>query len=186
MAKYKKKKWFEINAPDSFKKNKIGETRAVKPDDAIGRTITLSLSEITGKHSKQKMNVVFQVNGVKEGEKLTTKIKGCELERSYIKRNTKRMKALVEAVTKFETKDGVKLKTKLLSFGRKGMTEKQEKEMRKKMVQKFRKKAKKMTKKEVFQEIIFGKIAAKIFNSVKKIYPISRTEITKTVEIDEE
>lgn len=185
MAKYEEKQWFKINAPESFEGKEIGETKAVSAEDAIGRTVKLSLPEITGEHSKQKMNVVFKIDGKEEDKKLTTKIVSCELEKRYIKRNLRRMKSLVEAITELDTKDDYKVKVKLLSFGKKPMTEKQEKEMREKMVRRLKKKAKKMDKTELFQQIIFGKLAAQIFKEVKGIYPIKRTEIAKTEVLEE-
>ena len=46
--KKKQKIWYSLIAPSMFGKKKIGETPADDPEKVLGRTVEVSLQELTG------------------------------------------------------------------------------------------------------------------------------------------
>lgn len=46
--KWKSKVWYPVIAPDMFNRVQIGETLADEPEKLIGRTIEVTLQDLTG------------------------------------------------------------------------------------------------------------------------------------------
>ena len=176
---WKTKKWYKIIAPPSFNEKELGETPSAEPKKLVGRTIKVTLGELTEKRSQQYVGLTFQVHKV-TGEHAYTTIIGHELQRGYIGRQARRMKSLVKAIFNVTTKDKQEVEVQVLCLARGGMDETQEKAVRKKIEEVVTAEAKKKAFEEFFQEVVFGKTSAEVFAKVKKIFPITRTEITKS------
>lgn len=176
---WKTKKWHTLLAPSCFDEKELGETLTSEKGSLVGRTIKISLGEITEKRSQQHIGLIFKVYKV-EGEKAYTEIKGHEIQRGYIGRLSKRMKSVVRAIFDVKTKDGKILQVQTLCLARVGMNKNQEKAVRKEMEDIVKNKANKSTLDKFFQEIVFGKLSSEIFSRVKKIFPVMRVEVTKT------
>mgnify|MGYP000610232714 CR=1 FL=1 len=176
---WKTKKWYTIVAPPSFNEKELGETPASNPERLIGRSINVTLAELTEKRAQQYVGLKFKITEVK-GEKALTSIQGHELQRGYVGRQTRRMKTLITVIFKIVTKDGKKLQVQVIAFGKERSDKAQEKNIRKMIIEAVEKKAKKTTFEKLFQEIVFGKLSAELFAEVKKVFPLTRVEVTKT------
>lgn len=177
---WKTKKWYKIVAPPSFNEKELGETPSSEPKSLVGRTIKVTLGELTEKRAQQYVGLTFKVDKI-SGEHAQTTIVGHELQRGYIGRQARRMKSVVKAIFEVKTKDKKEVEIQVLCLARAGMDAKQEKGVREKMVQLVTADAKKKSFEKLFQEIVFGKLSAELFAEVKKIFPVTRTEITKSV-----
>ncbi len=175
---WKTKKWFIIAAPKAFEGKELGQTIATKPEELIGRAVKSTLRQITGNISHQHVQLRFKVMDVK-GQTVNTEVIGNEIQRGYIGRQTRRMKSLVPAIFRVQTKDKKKLQITALAFGRHSMRIGQKKDMRKKMVELITDIAKENSYHKFVQEAVYAKVSATIIKDLKKIYPIQRVELIK-------
>ncbi len=177
--KWKKKKWFKIIAPKEFGEKKIGETPAEKPKTIIGRSINVSLGDLTGQRSQRHIVITFDVVDV-QGDKALTRFFAHEINQSYMDRLIRRRMSKIEIVPTVTTKDNQKVKVKAVVITSKKANQKQETAIRHIVVEKIEKSAEKKDFNEFCQELVFGVIALKIFKDTKAVVPIKRTEIVKS------
>lgn len=176
---WKTKKWYKIVAPPSFNEKELGETPTSDTDKLVGRTIRTTLGELTEKRSQQYVGLTFQVHKI-TGEHAYTTIIGHELQRGYIGRQARRMKSVIKAIFDVTTKDKRQVEVQVLCLARGAMNKNQEKAVREKMIEVVKAEAKKAPFEKFFQEAVFGKLSTEIFTKVKKLFPITRIEITKS------
>jgi len=84
-----KKKWYQIVAPKMFDEKPLAETLAAEPEQLIGRTIEVSLMNLTKDYSRFYMKMLFQVERV-EGDIAYTKFVGHDVMRDRIYRMVQR------------------------------------------------------------------------------------------------
>ncbi|MCD6414757.1 MAG: 30S ribosomal protein S3ae [Candidatus Diapherotrites archaeon] len=176
---WKAKKWYSIVAPGCFNEKELGETPVAEAESLVGRTIKMSLGEITEKRSQYQTSLIFQVYKV-EGNKAYTEIRGHEIKRGYIGRLSKRMRSVVRTIFNVETKDKKIVQMQTICLAKVKMDREQKKAIRETVIEVATKEAKKTNLDKFFQEVVFGKISTEIFAKVKKIFPVIRMEITKT------
>lgn len=175
---WKTKRWYTIRAPKAFEEKELGKAISSDPKLLIGRSIKTTLRDITGNIPHQNITIKLKVTDVK-GESLTTKLAGFEFNRGYIQRQTRRMHSIITTITDATTKDGYKIRVKALSFGHGKMHVAQEKEVRRITTNRVKTFCEATPFEKIFLESIYGKLAAEIFKLVKKIYPLTKTEIIK-------
>lgn len=175
---WKAKRWYKIKAPKGFEEKEIGGAVSSDPKLLLGRVIKTTLREITGNIPHQNIQLKFKVVDVK-GESLETKAVGFELSRSYVGRQTRRMHTLITAISDVSTKDGYRLRVKVVSFGHGNTRLVQKKEIRRIMAELVESIAAKSTFEKFLQDMIYGKVGSELFKPVKKIYPVSKTEVIK-------
>lgn len=64
VQKVKKKKWFEIVAPEYLKSTPVGESLAELPEKLIGKTVIATAADILG-NAKRYINIKLKVNEIK-------------------------------------------------------------------------------------------------------------------------
>ncbi len=175
---WKAKRWYKVKAPKGFEGKEIGEALSSDPALLIGRIVKTTLREITGNIPHQNIQLKFKITNVK-GETAETAPVGFELSRGYVGRQTRRMRTLITAIADATTKDGYKVRLKATSFGHGKTRLMQQKEIRKIMGEMAMSLASKKPFEKLLQDIIYGKVGPEIFKPVKKIYPVSKTEIVK-------
>ena len=181
--KWKRKKWFKIFAPKDFDKKEIGETPAEKEKHVLGRTILVNLGILTGERQKRHITLTFKINDLK-GQQAFTEIVKHEISGSYLNRMVRRKMSKIEAVQTVTTKDGKKIKVKTIALSQKKLNRKQETVIRKEIIARIDKSAKKRDFAPLFQLIVFGVLASKIFKELKTIAPLKRVEIVKSAVLE--
>ena len=63
---WKEKSWYTIKTPVAFGDKEIGTTPARDPELVYGRTVEVTMRELTGDFSKQYIKLQFEVNDVNE------------------------------------------------------------------------------------------------------------------------
>jgi len=178
MDKWKKKKWFEILAPKSFEERKIGETPAEKNSMLVGRTIRVSLDTLTGQRKQRSIKIKFRISSVQE-TKAFTETCGHEIDRSYIRRLSRRRQSKINTVVGVETKDRKNVAVTAMVLAVKTEREK-ERKIRKLMEKIIAEDADKKEFEQLMQEFLFGVTAMKILKQAREIARIKRVEIIKT------
>ncbi len=183
LDKWKRKKWFKIFAPKEFDKREVGETPADKEKNVLGRTIKTNLVELTGERQKRHVILTFKVNDVK-GQQAFTKIVRHEISPIYINRMVRRRMSKIEAVQVVTTKDNKKLKIKTIALSQKKLERRQETAIRKEIIQSIEKSCNRKEFSPLIQLIVFGVLASKLFKELKKIAPLRRVEIVKSIVLE--
>ena len=62
--KWKAKEWYKIHAPRMFNEAEIGETPSADPEFVLGRTVEVTVQDLTGDFSKMHIKLKFKVVSV--------------------------------------------------------------------------------------------------------------------------
>jgi len=176
--KWSLKKWYEVYSPATFGLRKIAEIPSDSDEKVLGRTIEISLYEITQDYSQLPIKLKFQITRVKDN-KAYTQFKGYMLTRDYVKSLVRRGSTKIEGIFNIYTKDNIPLRVTAMTIATHRIKTSQEKEIRKIMKKVVEGKASQLNFDEFIQEAVLGKIASEIYNACRKIYPLRKAEIVK-------
>lgn len=174
-----KKQWYEIVAPKMFGSKVIGETLAVEPKSLVGRVLEVSLLDVIRDYSKFYIKLRFQIERV-DGQKALTKFIGHDIMAERVSRMVQRHGRRVDVIEDVTTKDGVRLRVKvvfvLLRHVGTSMKDATRKAAREKLVEI----AKSTEFETLVNMIIRGELAQEIRKAATKVYPVASIEIRKT------
>ena len=182
-VRVKKKKWYPIFAPKQFQESLLGETYVSETTDIDGKFITANLSTIMKKMRKQNVNIHFKVTSVKDGKGYASII-GYSLINAAVKRLVRRGRDKIadSFIAKTKDKKVMRLKPLIISMnkGTKSVQSALRLEARK-IIREF---VFTKTVDEVFAEIIEGRLAKQIKESIGKIAPVKTVEF-RIVKLEE-
>jgi small subunit ribosomal protein S3Ae len=176
---WKSKNWYSIIAPEILGKATLGETVADEAEKLIGRTVEITLGELTNDFSKQNIKLELKIDKV-AGDLAYTKFLGHQLTQDYQRSLVKRQTSCIDTNIEVETKDGYKVRVKPSCYTIKRAKANQVKAIRQIMNNVIINRAKELDLNQFIQEIVMGKLSANIYRDVKSIYPLRRVEIKKT------
>ena len=127
--KWKAKEWYKIHAPRMFNEAEIGETPSADPEYVIGRTVEVTVQDLTGDFSKMHIKLRFKVSSV-DGHDAKTEFIGHDLTSDYVRRLTRRKKTKTDHVVDIVTKDGFSYRIKTMAIADKRIQSSQEDAMR--------------------------------------------------------
>ncbi len=182
---WKQKKWYTIISPQVFGEKEITETAAFEDDMLLGRRLQVLGIELTGNPNHMQYLVTLRIDKV-VGNKAYTDFEGLELERSFIKRYTRRHTSKVESVFDAETKDGKLLHIKLTVWTAVKVSGNTATDMRKIGEEMMRAYVVERTKDEALMGFLEGDISKLIAARLKKLAPIRRVEVSKSYVVMEE
>ena len=174
-----KKQWYEIIAPKMFGEKPVGETPAANPKQIIGRTVKVSLMDMSRDFSKFYLKMLFRIVSV-EGSKAYTKFVGHDIMRERVYRMVQRRLRRVDCVQDAETKDGhtLRVKTVFVLMKRAGTSLKDA--ARKKCREVVEQSLKENSLEDAVKLIISGELQNKIKKECYKIFPVGNVEIRKS------
>jgi len=182
MAERKKRKqkiWYSLIAPSMFGKVKIAETPADDPEKVMGRTVEVSLQELTGDFAKAHIKLIFKVVDVKGLEAHTAFI-GHTTTTDYVKRMARRHKSKIDGVFDVTTKDGKRIRVKPSAYTSKRIQTSQKRAIRAVMKQVIETLAQNNTLDEFVRAMLDGEIGRQTYKLSKTIYPLKRVEVHKS------
>ncbi len=175
---WKKKKWYVITADPIFDGKEIAKTIAIENKSLTGRTIKKTLDSLTGNIRDSAYVITFKVDKV-TGGKAETSISDMETKPGHLKRMIRRMKSKIEDIIYVTTKDGHKIKLKLLFITGAKYSTQTRTEARNIMRTIFLEELKEKVLKEAWSEIIFQKISEKAKKKLAKLGFINKIIISK-------
>jgi len=175
---WKTKKWYNIIAPKMFDEARIGETLANSPDSLIGRTVDVSMKDITGNFTKQHIRLKLGIVDVR-GNNAYTIFKGQRLSREYLRSQIRRKSTKVEGIADAVTKDNHKVRVKIIALGFGRAQTSQETRIREILVNMIKDSARERTLDQFILDSVSGKIPSGIYKATNKIYSLKRVEIRK-------
>lgn len=123
--------------------------------------------------------VHFRVKDVK-GTEANTIFIGHEITPSFIKTFARRGKTLIHQVIDEKTKDGETLRVKIIAVTGARVSQNTKRNLRKAIEEESRKAVTEGNFNEVIQDILYGRMAGKLYNRLKQITKMKRVEIRKT------
>ncbi|NPA38266.1 MAG: 30S ribosomal protein S3ae [Candidatus Nanohaloarchaeota archaeon] len=175
-----KKQWFKVMAPDIFDKDKeLVETPAFKSDQLMGRIVELPMTELTKSFKHYKYKVFLKIVDVK-GEKANTVYWGHELLRDVISRMVRKRTSRIDLIEDVTTKDGVKVRVKLLLITRGRIQTTLKSRIRKEMKAYLEEQISKMTLKEFLDSFLSETFQRGLAERVKSLHPTAYVDVRKT------
>jgi small subunit ribosomal protein S3Ae len=177
--KWKKKQWYEIFAPEEFKRISVGETVATKPEQLNGRTIKVSMRKINNQIKKAFTEIKLKINEIK-GNKAYTETIGHEIPESFLKKFIRRRSSKIQIVIDTSTKNKQKVRIKAMILTRRKSSAEQKTAVYKIMNDEIRLYCIKRNSNELVSDLIMGDLEQKITQKANKITPVKKTEIIKS------
>ena len=184
--KWKAKEWYKVHAPRMFNETEIGETPSADPEYVIGRTVEVTVQDLTGDFSKMHIKLKFKVTSV-DGHDAKTAFIGHDLTSDYVRRLTRRRKTKTDHVVDVVTKDGFTYRLKTMSIAVKTMSiadrriqSSQEDAMRRVIGETLVAIGQERTLSEIVKDIVSGDLAKELARACRIIIPIKRIEIRKS------
>ncbi|MDD7424789.1 MAG: 30S ribosomal protein S3ae, partial [Candidatus Methanomethylophilaceae archaeon] len=173
------KEWYKIHAPRMFNEAEIGETPSADPEFILGRTVEVTVQELTGDYSKMNIKLKFKVTDV-DGFDAKTVFMGHELTSEYVRRLTRRKKTKTDHVVDITTKDGFVLRVKPMSIADRRIQSSQEDAMRRILAETLVQMGKESNLSDLVKAIISGDMSKDLAKACRVVIPIKRIEIRKT------
>lgn len=178
--KWKAKTWFQVLAPAIFENKEIAEIVANEDKSLVGRIVKVSLMDAAGTGSQNAMFTLlkFRVTDVK-GHNANTKLIGYEIMPTYLKTLVRRNKSLIHASVPVKTKEDQTVYVKVIAVTGSKVSQNTKKNLRNSLVDEVKKGTDGMTYDQLIQEVIYGRLTAKLFARLKTITPMKRVEVRK-------
>ncbi len=171
---WKRKGTYEILAPGNFEHRELGITMANAPNDLIGRTAGVSLSDLTQDKSKQHLKLVFEIVNV-NGEKANTKFKKFDVNRGYLRSKIRKGSSKIDYITDLNV-DSAKIRIKIMVISTNIIKTGRKKEITQ-MISTVLTRYENTNFDQFIQLALFGKLGGEIYRKIKRICPIRRVEI---------
>jgi small subunit ribosomal protein S3Ae len=178
-----RKQWYEIISPKFLSEKKIGETLSTDPKYLIGRTISISMADLTGDFSKFYLKLNFRIESV--DDKARAKFIGHECMQERIYRMVHRYMRRVDCIHDVTTKDNqrVRVKTIFILVKRVNTSIKDSaRNITKKILEET---AKEKNFEDFVGVMISGELQNSIRKQISKIYPVGNIEIRKSELLEE-
>ena len=163
-----------IQAPEKFDFKELGTTVAADPKFLVGRTIGISLADLTGDRAKQHLMLSFEIVEV-AGDKASTKFKKFTLHSGYLKSKLRKGMDKIDYQTALSLPDS-KVRIKLAILTPQKVAAPKRKDITS-SIARVLSKYREARVDELVQQVLFGKIGTDIYRKIKKICPISRVEV---------
>ena len=177
--KWKAKEWYKIHAPRMFNEAEIGETPSADPEFVLGRTVEVTVQDLTGDFSKMHIKLRFKVVSV-DGSDAKTAFIGHDLTSDYVRRLTRRRKTKTDHVVDIVTKDGFTYRIKTMSIAERRIQSSQEDGMRRIIGETLVQIGQEKTLSEIVKDIVSGDLAKNLARACRVVIPIKRVEIRKS------
>jgi len=179
--KKKVKDWYTVLAPQAFDSKELGEVVTSDEAKLANRIIPTSLMDITGKMSQANMYTTlnFRIKDIK-GKTAYTELIGHRLSPGYIRTLVRRRRTVLHTVKDIPTTDERTVRVKLISVTKDRISETMKKNLREVINEELQEASGKYGYYELMNEVIYGKLASKVFNRLRQITPMNRVEFRKT------
>ena len=172
------KRWYTLIAPEQFDREELGETVADEPEKVYGRTIEVTLGELTDDAGANNIKLTFKVNDVASDSAYTEFIKH-ELTRDYLRSLVRRGASKIGATITVLTTDDYRVRLQPVAFTTKKADRSQEQAIRRIMIDLVEEAAAERTYEGLVDSVVEGRLSSAIYGEAKEIYPLRRVEVQK-------
>ncbi|WP_129115073.1 30S ribosomal protein S3ae [Halegenticoccus tardaugens] len=172
------KRWYAVLAPEQFDRAELGQTVADEPEKVQGRTIEVTLGELTNDAGANNTKLTFKVTDVGSDAAYTEFVKH-ELTRDYLRSLVRRGASKVEANITVLTTDDYRVQIQPVAFTTKKADRSQEQAIRRVMIDLVEDAADDRTFEQLVDSVVNGRLSSAIYGEAKSIYPLRRVEVQK-------
>ncbi|MFT4312118.1 MAG: hypothetical protein ACMXYF_02715 [Candidatus Woesearchaeota archaeon] len=173
---WKKKKWYELIAPELFARQSIGFSLLADPKSLLGKSVKVNLMNLTKNIKKQHINVTFKVTDIIENKGQTTPVL-YEIVPSSIKRLVRSGRDRIDDSFLVKTQDEQYVRIKPLLITRSHEPAALISEARRIAVTTLRESAKEITYEQLFKQIVEGTMQKQLKDAVQKKVFLRTAEI---------
>jgi small subunit ribosomal protein S3Ae len=177
--------WVPVYAPEAFGKVEVAEIATRDIEKINGRTVEISLYDITKEIEHQFIKLKLRITKVENNKAYTTFIMH-DMTRDYIRSIVRRGTSRVDLITDMQTKDGWTIRIYIIAITIRRISASMKSRIRKAALQALSDRVPQLTLDELVREMTLGKLASLVAEKVKKIYPCKKVEIRKSKVIKKE
>lgn len=177
---WSKKSWYFIEAPKVYGGGVIAEMPALKTANLGGRTLKVSLNDLTKNYKHFQTNVRLKIVSM-DGKNAQTEYAGQEMMKDALARMIRRWSSRVDTVQDIQL-SGKKMRLKMVAITKKKANTSARESVRKVIVEAANKMLSGRTLDEAVTDINTDKLARVVFDAANKIFPV-RTVETRKVEV---
>ncbi len=174
VGSWKNKSTYEIIAPENFDSVSLGTTVASNPDLLKGRSVDISLKNLTGDRGKQYLKLVFGIDKIEHG-KAYTRFRRFKVNPSYLKSRVRKGGSKI-SYTGVVGMGGDKVKIDIMTVTNGHIQSSQKRDVIV-GISSILESHMKDTLNEFIQMALFGKLGTEIYHGIKNICPMKRVEI---------
>lgn len=174
ISSWKKKRPFEVFAPESFNNKSLGQSVAAEAKILIGRTLTISAKDLTEDRTKQHFDLTFIITDV-EGDNAKTKLKKFAVSPSFLKSKIRKRMTKIDYVSDATFK-GERSRVKILIAAGKKVSRGQKKNINDRITEILGGHSENRAD-EIIQMAVYGKLGTEIFHGIKNIGQVHRVEV---------
>jgi len=176
--KWRNKKWLDLRAPDYIGDESIGQTPASDISQIIGRTINLSLMDLTNNFNDLNYYLKFKVTKI-SGNRAKTEFIGQALNRDYRRSQIRNHRSQIEGVFNLNLNDGsrVRITAFAVTFSRAAHNTK--KEIRKAMRESITEIVTQLNFPAFVNKVISYELRDELFEPANEIFPVKLLEVSK-------
>ena len=174
-----KKQWYEIISPKMFGEKPVGETLAVDPKSLVNRKLQVNVTEIDRNSPNYFIKLILKIDSI-DGNKAFTRLVGHDVMTERVYRMVRRRSRRVDIIQDVTTKDGRKLRIKILAVLIRRVNTSVKGSVRRNMEELVKAECTALELEELMKSIISGKFQEKLRKQCSKIYPIGGLEVRKT------
>ncbi|HEX54830.1 MAG: 30S ribosomal protein S3ae [Candidatus Altiarchaeales archaeon] len=174
LKSWRDKSFYKIIAPKNFDSKEIGDTMADNPKKLMGRSVEVSLADLTGDLSKQHLTLIFEIVDVK-GDRAYTKFKKFVVNPGYIRAKIRKGSSKIDYVGNIDL-DKSKVQVRVVTITHQNIKTSRKHEIIRIITETLRK-YKGMKLDDFIQLTLFGRVGTEIYKNVKKIAAIRRVEV---------
>ncbi len=177
--KWRSKHWFKVRAPGLFQHAELGETMASEPEQIIGRTLEVTLQDISGGADigKAHIKLRFQIERISGEHVAESRFIGHDLTSDYVRRLARRKRSKIDTSLPVTTKDGVKIILKPVAVGEQRLQTRLRAQLRHRLRELLLEQAAQKTAPEFVREMLQGELGRILAHGLKALYPLKKIEI---------
>lgn len=179
---WKKKKWYELLAPQIYGEKVLGESLAESPEHIKGKVVTVNLMTLLGNPRKQNISVKLRVEKVEGNKGLTKPIK-LGMSHVSVKRLIRSGKDRVDSSFVAKTKGDTLLRIKPLIITKSCTSNSVKTALRHKAQEVLTTTIATLSLDSVFDSVTRGNLQKDLKDVLDKIYPLKMADI-RVVEIE--
>lgn len=177
--KWRSKETYKLRAPEMFRHREIGSTLADEPEKLQDRLVIVSGAQLTGDMKQGHVKFTFAINEVRSYDAFTI-YRSHQLSSDYLRRLSRRKRSKIDGIYDVTTQDGYLLRIKTVAISDRRIQSTTQTTIRLKMGELVTEFANQSTTSDLVANVLSGNLAKTLTRAVRKIYPVSRVEITKS------
>ena len=178
VEKWKNKEWLDIKTPEYLDDKVLGETPTSDVDDVLGRTVEISLMDLTGSFKDLNYHLTFKISEV-AGRVAKTEFHQQELSRDFRRSQIRNHRSQVEGIFNIKLKDDSKVRIKMFVVTPMRVHTTTKKEIRKAMHKKLEEVVSELSFPAFVNMLVSYELTKEITPVIEEVFPIKILEVSK-------